>query len=69
MSIKLDTTKLKTKIPGGDLPCRVILTEAERKFINSKGRCLGCGHLKALHNSHCCSFCMVPDCECGLGSD
>lgn len=23
-----------------------------------------CGHLWALHSGHCCSFCMVPGCEC-----
>jgi hypothetical protein len=24
-----------------------------------------CGHLYALHNFHCCTFCMVPGCACG----
>lgn len=32
-------------------------------FMSSDTRC-GCGHLVALHNGHCCSFCMVPGCPC-----
>lgn len=27
-------------------------------------RCTRCGHLYSLHNSHCCSFCLVGDCDC-----
>lgn len=28
-----------------------------------------CGHLEALHNTHCCPFCMVAGCPCELGWD
>jgi hypothetical protein len=30
-------------------------------------RCEACGHLEALHNGHCCVFCMVPGCPCEWG--
>ena len=30
-------------------------------------RCKGCGNLLALHNAHCCEFCMIPDCKCENG--
>jgi hypothetical protein len=26
-----------------------------------------CGHLLALHNTHCCQFCLVGDCPCERG--
>lgn len=50
----------------------VELTEEEVKYLTGKskytggGRCDRCGHLYALHNSHCCSFCMVDECECEM---
>ena len=30
-------------------------------------RCAACGHLMALHNDHCCEFCMVTGCPCEWG--
>lgn len=30
-------------------------------------RCEARGHLTALHNGHCCVFCMVPGCTCEWG--
>lgn len=30
-------------------------------------RCEACGHLSALHNGHCCVFCMIPGCRCEWG--
>lgn len=30
-------------------------------------RCRACGHLAALHNGHCCVFCMIKDCPCEWG--
>lgn len=34
------------------------------KTNNPKEMRCTCGHLWALHNGHCCSFCMVPGCKC-----
>jgi hypothetical protein len=31
---------------------------------DSPERCPKCSHLKIFHNQHCCSFCILPDCEC-----
>lgn len=39
------------------------VTNDEAALLDS-GRC-DCGHLYALHNSHCCSFCEVDGCWCG----
>lgn len=40
------------------------LCEDERVYLSFSERCVNCGHLSALHNSHCCVFCTMPDCEC-----
>ena len=40
------------------------LREDEAKWLSSSSRCDACGHLDELHNSHCCTFCMVPGCPC-----
>lgn len=43
------------------------LTDSEIKYLSNTERCDACGHLEALHNGHCCSFCMVTDCPCDWG--
>jgi hypothetical protein len=40
----------------------LILAEDEYQFISNGGRCEACDHLNALHNQHCCEFCVVPGC-------
>lgn len=47
-------------VRSGEFALRVDEIEA----LKESERCEACGHLYALHNFHCCSFCMVPDCEC-----
>lgn len=53
----------------------VTLTDEEFEFLSKpavlyyrKGaaamRCSGCNHLSVLHNTHCCTFCTVPNCDC-----
>lgn len=39
------------------------LTRKEFQMLK-EGKCGRCGHLDALHNSHCCSFCTVAGCTC-----
>ena len=39
----------------------------ELAYLNADGRCEACGHLQALHNEHCCSFCLIPDRKCEWG--
>lgn len=46
---------------------RVMLTEHE--MLSESDRDERCGHLYALHNEHCCSFCLVDnivdkECKC-----
>ncbi len=36
----------------------------EAAFLSNPARCSVCGHLEALHNSHCCEFCTVNGCKC-----
>ena len=36
----------------------------EIEYLKNCERCTVCGHLKALHNYHCCVFCMLDDCRC-----
>lgn len=36
----------------------------EGEYLLKSPRCDTCGHKTALHNYHCCSFCMVPGCSC-----
>lgn len=43
------------------------LKSDEYEYLRDNGRCSACGHLKALHNSHCCTFCMMPGCKCEFG--
>lgn len=43
------------------------LKSEEIDFLSKYGRCASCGHLEALHNEHCCVFCMVPGCKCAWG--
>lgn len=43
------------------------LRDDEIKYLEDSQRCDACGHLKALHNEHCCEFCMVTDCPCKWG--
>lgn len=43
----------------------IVLTDLEYQWLTKDApRCDHCGHLVALHNSHCCSFCMIPECKC-----
>jgi hypothetical protein len=44
---------------------RIEVRRDEANELDTK-RC-ECGHLYALHNSHCCFFCMVEDCPCESG--
>jgi hypothetical protein len=37
------------------------------EFEGAEMRCRTCGHLAALHNRHCCEFCMIEDCPCEWG--
>jgi hypothetical protein len=39
----------------------------ERAYLLASGRCKACGHLEALHNTHCCVFCWMPECRCEWG--
>ena len=39
------------------------LRQDELDYLSDSERCK-CGHLQALHNFHCCEFCMVPGCGC-----
>lgn len=48
----------------GAEPPPVSLRGDELKFLASSPRCQVCGHLLALHNYHCCTFCTVPGCRC-----
>ena len=43
------------------------LRDDEIAYLESEGRCY-CGHLNALHNSHCCEFCLVAP-NASNGSD
>ena len=36
------------------------ITDEELEYIGLE-RCVQCQHLRSLHNSHCCEFCMVCD--------
>lgn len=40
------------------------LRPEELAHLEASKRCDACGHLEALHNGHCCEFCMVPQCPC-----
>jgi hypothetical protein len=44
----------------------ITLRQDEVDYLSSDGapRC-DCGHLVALHNYHCCTFCLVDGCPCG----
>ena len=42
------------------------LLPEEKKYLTGP-RCEACGHLAVLHNDHCCSFCLLPDCPCEWG--
>ena len=46
-----------------------MLREDERRWLeeDETERCGACGHLMALHNHHCCEFCIVPGCPCEWG--
>lgn len=52
-----------------DTNFEIYVTQEERDFLENKTgsnkntRC-ECGHLWALHSTHCCNFCMVPNCNC-----
>jgi hypothetical protein len=35
------------------------LTQEERDYLANSTVCRMCGHLNALHNYHCCIFCLV----------
>lgn len=38
----------------------------EKEFIGM-ARCDACDHLESLHNTHCCTFCMIDGCLCRWG--
>lgn len=42
----------------------VVLTDDEVVTLSSSVRCRACGHLDAMHNFHCCTFCTVVGCRC-----
>lgn len=42
----------------------IMLTQEEADYLADSKRCDRCGHLFALHNDHCCSFCMISGCRC-----
>lgn len=43
------------------------LKQDEVAFLAASDRCEACGHLQALHNEHCCTYCMIPECRCEWG--
>jgi hypothetical protein len=61
-----DAEPLELKIK---IPTDLLLNMQEYLYLSTipeykkELRCT-CGHLWGLHNNHCCSFCMVPECKC-----
>lgn len=46
----------------------MLLKPEEMKRLEESERCTACGHLEALHNQHCCTFCEIEGCPCKWGS-